>query len=175
MIARSPEVSALAKQICILEETQTQNPIYARDAVIARLAEHIVFRPQIFDQVNANGCHAIHYDLLVLCAAVEFADRHWKRPDDWSRTFKIKIPAIELYAWKRVAVASKLASVLHLLTGDFWQVEFVQATKKAPLGERQGVLAFPNTSTFAIAYSEGLDLRPSPPSAAPMIKRFVLE
>ena len=69
------------------------------------------------------------------------------------------IPVIDLATWQKPVVQANLRSVLRHLTCDEWSFTFVQATNRSPIGERQGVLDFPTTKTFAIAYSDGLDSR----------------
>lgn len=102
---------------------------------------------------------ARHYDMLVLSAAIEFADRRWKRPLGWRRTLDVTVPVIDLKTWQKPDVLKTLHSVLNHLTGDAWRLTFVQAKNLSPIGSRQIPLDFGKAKTFAVAYSDGLDSR----------------
>ena len=76
-----------------------------------------------------------HYDLLVLCAAVEFADRRCgRRSTRWSRQFQITLPVLEPATWKQAAVQVPLQDTLRHLTGDEWHLSFVQSADSAAVG-----------------------------------------
>ena len=147
------------KCVYVVENDQRPNLNCPKDAVRAIVGQEITFDPTVLDTFDVKGFRPVHYDLLVLCAAIELADRRWKRPLGWSRNLQITVPVIDLIAWQDPAVLESLHSVLRHLTGDEWQLAFVQAHSSSPIGERQGELSFPNSKTFAIAYSDGLDSR----------------
>lgn len=126
---------------------------------IAIINEHIRFRPEVLDSFNVKGFSPKHYDLMVLCAAIELADRRWKRPAGWHRDLHVTIPATDVDTWLRPAVSQSLRSVMNHLTGDSWHFSFVGASNVTPIGSRQLPLIFDQNKTFAIAYSEGLDSR----------------
>ena len=106
-----------------------------------------------------KGFQSLHYDMLVLCAAIEFADRRWKRPLGWRRTLEVTVPVIDLKSWQKPEVVKSLHGVLNHLTGDTWRFSFVGAKDRSPIGSRQIPLDFGKTKTFAVAYSDGLDSR----------------
>lgn len=123
------------------------------------IEEDIRFRTQVLDALAEGGCRAVHYDLLLVCAAVEYADRHWKRTSDWHRYLHVTIPVIELTQWQSESVQTSLRRALKLLTGDSWSFEFVQSSNTEASKWRQMHLDVRCVKTFAIAYSEGLDSR----------------
>ena len=121
------------------------------------IGRQIKFDSTVLDTFGVSGFLPVHYDLMVVCSAIEFADRHWKRSHSWYRDLRLTIPVIDFRAWQKRDVQQSLHTVLRHLTGDQWQLSFVEAKDQHPLGERQRPLSFPNTKTFAIAYSDGLD------------------
>ena len=130
------------------------------NATIAEIGTEIVFDPSILDTYHYDGWKPVHLDLLVVCAAVEFADRRCaRRATQWARPFHITVPVLELAAWKQPEVQAHLRDTLHHLTGDDWHFSFVQATGSAENGTRQRTLPFGNNKQFAIAYSDGIDSR----------------
>lgn len=146
-------------RLCVIEKGQKPDRTCPKDAVTAEIGRQIIFSPAVLDTFDVRGCQPLHYDLLVLCAAIEFADRRWKRPQSWGRTLHVTIPVIDLETWHKPDVLESLQSVLSHLTCDTWQFTFVQAKNLSPIGSRQIPLDFGKTKTFAIAYSEGLDSR----------------
>lgn len=126
----------------------------------AEIGQEIIFDPSILDTYTYEGWKPVHHDLLVMCAAVEYADRRCGRnATQWSRTFCITVPVQELAIWQRPEVQTALRSMLRHLTGDSWHFTFVKARNSALNGTRQGALPFDNNKEFALAYSDGLDSR----------------
>ncbi|MBB3165760.1 hypothetical protein FHS25_006272 [Rhizobium laguerreae] len=143
--------------------------------VIAEIGKHIQFVPDILDTFDVKGFAAKHYDLMVLAAAIEFADRRWRRPASWLRNLHVTIPVIDHACWSRPEVQSSLRSAMNFLTGDSWRFTFLKAANASPIGWRQVPLMFEQPKTFAIAYSNGLDSRAvsalsGPPSEALCIR-----
>lgn len=159
MNAQHAIIGSITKHLHVLENGQKFGRTKSPAAVTAEIGRQITFNAAILDTFDVKGCHPLHYDLLVLCAAIEFADRRWKRPQSWSRTLHVTIPVIDLATWQKPAVQDQLQRALRHLTCDEWHFTFVQAQNCSPIGERQGILNFPTTKTFAIAYSDGLDSR----------------
>jgi hypothetical protein len=147
------------KRLFVVEKGQNLGRILPKGAVIAEVGRHIHFNAAALDTFDVKGFEARHYDMLVLCAAIEFADRRWKRPLGWRRTLDVAVPVIDLAIWRKPDVLKTLHSVLNHLTGDAWRLTFVQAKNLSPIGSRQMPLDFGEAKTFAVAYSDGLDSR----------------
>ena len=148
-----------AKRLYVTEKEQEFPLVCPAGAVTAVVGREIIFDAAVLDSFDVKGFQPVHYDLMVLCAAIELADRRWKRPRGWRRDLHITIPVIDLGPWQDREVLATLHGVLRHLTCDNWNVTFVQAKNPSPVGNRQATLNFPNTKTFAIAYSDGLDSR----------------
>ena len=145
----------------VLEEGTHSSSSSNTHGLVARVGTEIIFDPAILDTYHYEGWNPIHYDLLLVCAAVEFADRRrTRRATQWSRRFQVIVPVLELDAWERIDVRKYLHDTLRYLTGDDWQFCFRQAeNSEAEHGGRQRVLPFPNNKRFVIAYSNGIDSR----------------
>lgn len=149
--------NASEKHLRIVETGKT--PRRSMSTTFAEIGDQLTFDADILDALAEVGCKPIHYDLLVLSAAVEFADRRWKRPQGWTRDFYLTLPVIELDTWQLPSVEKGLERALKHLTGDSWHFAFLQAKNLKPCEWRQLRLHFPDPKAFAIAYSEGLDSR----------------
>lgn len=149
-----------ALTIHITEQGTNSRRAGKSDLTVAELGTEIVFDPTILDTYHYSGWKPVHFDLLVVCAAVEFADRRWaRRSTRWSRQFRVKLPVLEQAAWEQPKVRMLLQDTLRHLTGDDWQFCFVPARYTAENGTRQRTLPFHNNKKFAMAYSNGLDSR----------------
>ena len=127
---------------------------------IAELGKEIVFDPSILDTYHYDGWKSVHHDLLVVCAAVEFADRRYTRSNiRWSRRFHITVPVLERDVWQQQNVQASLSDMLRHLTGDDWQFSFVEARSSVVVSHRQRSLDFGDSKQFTVAYSDGLDSR----------------
>lgn len=133
--------------------------VRAAGVTAIEIGRQIHFDSAALDSFDVKGCQPLHYDLLVLCAAIESADRRWKRPRSWARTLHVTVPVIDLATWQNSSVQNNLNATLRHLTCDEWHFTFIQAKNRSPIGERQGELSFPSRKTFAMAYSDGLDSR----------------
>jgi hypothetical protein len=144
----------------VVEHGHRPNGGSDRNVEVAEVGREIVFNPTILDTYTYDGWRPVHYDLLVLCASVEYADRRRARvAGQWPRQFKITIPVRELAAWQQPVVQACLRDTLRHLTGDNWQFSFIRAQDLAVDDLRQRTLPFGNNKQFAIAYSDGLDSR----------------
>lgn len=146
------------RDLHILEAGQKPPRRVPNGRVYATIGTEIRCDKDIFDSYSCEGWSDIHHDLLIVCAAVELADRRWARGSaQWARHITITVPVIQLSTWQAASVHQSLCDTLRHLTGDEWQFSFVQHQGAASGGSRQGPL-FPNKhKEFAIAYSEGLD------------------
>lgn len=128
------------RTLCVIEKGQGATRICPKGAVVAAVGKHITFVPDILDTFDVKGWQPVHYDLLVLSAAVEFADRRWRRPHGWCRELNVTVPVLEPAIWQQPKVLSSLHDVLRHLTGDTWTLTFVQWQGRPPIGSRQGML-----------------------------------
>ncbi|WP_197423326.1 hypothetical protein [Bradyrhizobium valentinum] len=135
-MSANPKYSPMQeKRLIVIEKGQERSRrTLPKGAVIAEVGRHIYFNPAVLDSFDVKGFEPLHYDMLVLCAAIEFADRRWKRPLGWRRTFDVAIPVIDLKAWQKPEVLKALHGVLNHLTGDAWRLTFVQAKNLSPIG-----------------------------------------
>ena len=100
----------------------------------------------------------IVFDTLLLAASVEFCDRVKKRPKlGWGRRIQLRLPVHDVGTWQKADVTSALKIALEFLTGDSWQIEFVQRKTIAP-APQQSVLPLED-KIAVIPFSEGLDSR----------------
>lgn len=128
------------------------------DIAYAAIGSEIKCDQSIFDSYSYEGWKDIHHDLLIVCAAIEYADRRWARSTrHWARYVHVTIPVLELATWLDSNVQQNLRDTLRHLTGDEWRFLFIQYDGPPISAGRQRPL-FPNQQKeFAIAYSEGLD------------------
>lgn len=160
MNSRQSDRTRYGLSLYVVEKGNRSKHEHQVDATIAEIGTEIFFDPSILDTYIYNGWRSVHYDLFVVCAAVEFADRlcH-RRATRWSRSFHVTIPVQELKAWQQPEVQACLSDTLCHLTGDDWHFSFVRAERPAANVARQRSLPFGNSNQFVIAYSEGLDSR----------------
>ena len=153
---RSPYGLALR----VVENGADPGKLSGGNEITAEIGREIVFDLSILDTFRYEGWKPLHHDLMLVCAAVEFADRRRKRRlSQWSRRLQITLPVLDLTVWRQTEVGASLRDALRHLTGDEWHFFFVQAQNAAVNGTRQRTLPFENGKEFAIAYSNGLDSR----------------
>lgn len=146
--------------LCVVEQGRRGKRTIPEGAAVAELGRDIIFNPDILDTYDYKGWRLIHHDLLVVSAAVEYADRRCaRRIDQWSRDFRITVPVFELETWRRKEVQDSLRAAVRHLTGDNWRFSFVEWERATAPGSRQRSLPFGTDRKFVIAYSDGLDSR----------------
>ena len=120
-----------------------------RHETVAEIGTEIRFDRSILNTFHYEGWRPVHHDLMMVCAAVEFADRRCgRRATRWSRQFQITLPVLEVAAWHQPEVQAPLQDTLRKLTGDDWHFVFVQAADRAAYGPRQLTLPFCNNKEF---------------------------
>lgn len=149
----------LEKHLIVYEPGENARANTLNSFVPIEIGKHVLFDPAVLDTFNVQGFAARHYDLMVLCAAIEFADRRWKRPAGWLRRLHLTVPVIDFDCWSRSEVQLSLLSVMNFLTGDNWRFTFIRAKNASPVKWRQFHLWYDDAKTIAIAYSSGLDSR----------------
>ncbi|MBK8545160.1 MAG: hypothetical protein IPL62_17500 [Caulobacteraceae bacterium] len=97
------------------------------------------------------------YDLSLVAAAINFCDWNCKRPSNiWERRFEVRIPVHEPARWNDPPVRTALQRVLQTLTGDRWDLTFIDRQSPYPSPSDQS-LALPSKTQAVIAFSNGLD------------------
>ena len=147
------------KHLLVVEKGNPARVRSANNIVVAEIGKHIQFDPDVLDTFDVKGFAPIHYDLMILAAAIEFADRRWRRPAGWLRNISVEIPVIDFECWSKPVVQATLRSTMNFLTGDNWRFSFIKASGCSPIGSKQMPLFFEQEKKFAIAYSNGLDSR----------------
>lgn len=100
------------------------------------------------------------FDAMVVAAAVEYSDKILKRPSTgWARRFYLRIPVHDPQKWTAPSVAAALQEALEFLTGDFWVLEFVHRSTKAPEPPHEYLFKLPVKTKAVLAYSDGMDSR----------------
>ena len=98
-------------------------------------------------------------DAFVVAAAVQFCDhtktRHSAR---WGRDFVLRLPVHDPAHWRSPAVSETLLSALGFLTGDRWQLEFIERKKPAQPPQQRN-FDMPDGDRVIIPFSDGLDSR----------------
>jgi hypothetical protein len=123
-----------------------------------RIGTHLQLRTDDLAAYFFAGWEPILFDTLLLAAAVEFCDRVKKRPTlRWGRLICLRLPVHDLATWQRANVRNSLRNALEYLTGDIWQIEFIQRKTNAP-APQQGLLSLED-KIAVIPFSEGLDSR----------------
>ncbi len=153
------EPKTICKQLIVAENGANMHGELPSGAFVAEIGSEILFDPSGLDCYRVEGFEPRHYDLLVICAAIELADRRWKRPQTWERTLELSIPVFDLERWNRKGVQQALRTTLSMLTGDKWRFHFREAQSRKHIGSQQRQLTFNKQWKFAIAYSDGLDSR----------------
>jgi hypothetical protein len=123
------------------------------------IGKHIKISPATLQAYCLAKWEPVAFDLLLLAASVEAADRIQRRPSlGWGRTIRVRLPVHQVGRWKHRDVITRLTNALELLTGDRWHIEFVRR-KKAILAPAQGHLEMPRETSVVLPFSDGLDSR----------------
>ena len=121
------------------------------------IGEQIRFDLDDMTAYSSNNFRQIHQDLLIVCAAIEYADRRWKRgATRWRRSFQVRVPVGETLKWE--SCSECLSRTLELLSGDTWNFTFDPWQGESLISTEKKGLVF-EKKEIAIAYSEGLDSR----------------
>ncbi len=140
-------------KICVLETpTALQG-----DWIGCLIDTHIKVRPQVLRSYLFAPWQPVIYDLSLVAAAINFCDWNCKRPSNiWERRFEVRIPVHEPARWNDPPVRTALQRVLQTLTGDRWDLTFIDRQSPYPSPSDQS-LALPSKTQAVIAFSNGLD------------------
>ena len=90
-----------AKRLHVIEKDQEPDRTCPKDALTAMVGREIIFNATVLDTFDVMGFRSVHYDLMLLCASIEFADRRWKRPQSWNRDLHVMVPVIAPWSLAR--------------------------------------------------------------------------
>jgi 7-cyano-7-deazaguanine synthase in queuosine biosynthesis len=108
------------------------------------IGEHIQFNEDKLLSYCFAEWKPVVFDMLVVAAAVEFCDRLKNRPAiGWGRDIYLEIPVHDKALWESQNVKASLISALSFLTGDKWNIVFVNR-KAAETSRTQASLALPS-------------------------------
>lgn len=147
-----------ALSIVVLESGQKARRVSSKKIRFPRIGHEIQFDIDALDTYDYAGWKNIHYDLLLVSAAIEFADcKHKHGISQWARNFKVKIPVHEVVIWQQKDVQDRLCEVARHLTGDDWEFNFIQRQGDPEGKNRQKCLPLKYNKKIVIAYSDGID------------------
>jgi hypothetical protein len=149
MPSRSPYAS-----IRVFMRPPRRPPVGTVACVVGR---ELQVEPKVLEAYCFNDLTPVAFDLVLLSAAVAFADRVVSRIPSagWSRHLKLCMP-VSSERWHRPEVHRRLIDTLQLLTGDRWDIRF-QSVRSAPNRSTQSVLRLQHRNAVAMPYSDGLD------------------
>ena len=123
------------------------------------IGSNIAFSTESLESYFFTQWEPAAYDLLLLTAAVEFADRIIKRPEHtWERCIELRVPVHDVDRWRTRRVSEALHDTLSFVTGDRWNIAFYER-HRAELAPRQGTLDIAPGVEAVIPFSNGLDSR----------------
>jgi hypothetical protein len=127
--------------------------------LLCEIGTDIEFSTERLESYCLSAWEPVIFDALLIAGAVEYCDRIQKRPAlAWGRHFELTIAVHEPDRWNDTAVAVPLADSLDFLTGDRWEIRFVNR-RRPVLAPRQRHFQIPSGATAVIPFSEGLDSR----------------
>lgn len=128
-----------------------------KDFLRCEIGTHLNLRTTGLEAYFFEGWHPVLFDALLVAAAIEFCDRHRQRSTiSWTRHFLLQIPVHDPYLWKRPDVMNHLLDALQTLTGDFWELNFIERDKPHTPPTEQ-LLKLPKEIQGVIPFSDGLD------------------
>lgn len=102
----------------------------------------------------------IDFDFIVLISAIDYADRKAKRnviKSGWGRKINIVLPVYEYDLWNDKEVSESLLRSINYLTGDNWNIEFVENKSEFLLSDNPELQLLQDAIYHIIPYSDGLD------------------
>ncbi|MFO1100773.1 MAG: 7-cyano-7-deazaguanine synthase [Xanthobacteraceae bacterium] len=142
-------------RIAVLEKGQRAS----RDWETCMIGSNLDFSTERLESYVLSSWKPLIFDALLVAAAVEFCDRTQKRPAlGWGRDFHLQIPVHDRAHWVSKGVSGALIEALDFLTGDHWNVTFVQRKKSEEIN-RQSVLEMPLGIQAVLPFSDGMDSR----------------
>ncbi|MBV1838383.1 7-cyano-7-deazaguanine synthase [Acetobacter estunensis] len=123
------------------------------------IGNHIQFSENQLLSYCFSEWKPVVFDMLVVAAAVEFCDRLHRRPTfGWRRKIYLEVPVHDRALWESQKVKETLLSALGFLTGDFWNIAFVNR-KRVEGSRTQSSLPLPSGARAIVPFSDGMDSR----------------
>lgn len=120
---------------------------------------HVTFNTADLETYCFARWEPVIFDLMLLAAAVEIADRTQRRPLLlWRRDIALRLPVHDPNHWNSKPVRDSLLAALTLLTGDNWSIEFY-ARRQTFQRPGQIPLQLPANVNAVIPFSDGMDSR----------------
>jgi hypothetical protein len=136
-----------------------QHGRHRRGRVKCEIGKNISFNTGDLESYLFAAHDPVAYDLLLVAAAVEFADRTVRRPQlTWRRKIRVNIPVHDLSRWSVPEVSDALRHSLDFLTGDAWELTFYDAAQPI-VYPQQGHFRLPSGIRAVMPFSDGLDSR----------------
>src|ERR1035441_4360769 len=121
------------------------------------IGKHVTFSTEHLESYCFASWEPVIYDVLLVAAAVEFADRTQRRSAmKWDRQIELRIPVHDPDRWNDTRVFQALHETLNFLTGDQWNVCFYRRGR-AVNAPQQGRFDLPADLATVIPFSDGLD------------------
>lgn len=123
----------------------------------AELGKTIRTNPRPIAMHCLSELRPVSEDIATIVESLALADRIQTRhrATRWTRRLEVEIPVFELAKFQTSAIGHALVDAVCFLTGDDWQIRFVQRTG-LPMNEPYLSLA-PDPPRFVIPFSNGLD------------------
>lgn len=135
------------------------NGRHRRGRIKCEIGHHIEFDMANLESYLFAMPKPVVYDMLLVAAAVEFADRMIPRPKLlWQRKISLNIPVHDLSHWASSPVSNALQNSLDFLTGDLWDITFYASSQRIHYPQ-QGLFALPSGIKAVMPFSDGLDSR----------------
>lgn len=124
-----------------------------------RLGHDVTFSAEALRTYAFKRWEPAIFDLMLLAAAVEYADKAVRRSSlGWRRRLSVRIPVHDVARWNSPAVSQSLHSALGFLTGDNWSLAFVPRRRTAARPATD-FLPLQISTEAVIPYSDGMDSR----------------
>jgi hypothetical protein len=130
----------------------------AKGRRVCVLGEDVSFDKGALERATYTPLEDIDTDLLVVIAAIAYVDRliSRRRGTQWGRILNVTLPVYFPELWEHVRVS--LATLLRMLTGDAWTLQFVQRKKRNEMTQEFLSSLSPDfAGSTVIPYSGGLD------------------
>ncbi|MDR3385429.1 MAG: hypothetical protein P4L92_00125 [Rudaea sp.] len=137
-------------------ETASRIP---KGAIACVLQENLIVDPTDLGHYCSGTLNERADDAIVFAGVVAFADRAVPRTParSWAREIRITIPVLDLDFWQDSTVDQQLRSLLNLVTGDVWELAFIQRHQRLTAFQQNSLLFRANEEPVVMPFSDGMD------------------